>query len=87
MKSVKNQLLSLFATSVIKQAMKGNAACLKEVMERIDGKITDKIERTGKGPAIIFDVKYEKLDMKPGQIGYEQDIAGKKKKAGRLTHL
>ena len=49
----------LFATAVLKQAMKGNPACLKEVMERVDGKVTDKIEHTGKdrGP-LTFKVVY-----------------------------
>jgi hypothetical protein len=45
----KKPILELFAKAVTKQAMDGNAAYFKEIIERLDGKIPEKIEQTGKG--------------------------------------
>ncbi len=62
----KKLVSELFAAACIKHAMKGNAAFFKEIIERIDGKVADKIEQTLKdsGP-VTFVVRYEdrpKLD-------------------------
>jgi hypothetical protein len=56
----KKQVLELLVTSAIKQAMKGNAPFFREIVERVDGKVTDKVEQTGKdsGP-VIFHVVYD----------------------------
>jgi hypothetical protein len=56
----KKPVYELFVTAAIKHAMKGNAAYGKEIFERVDGKVTDKIEQTGKysGP-VTFRVVYE----------------------------
>jgi hypothetical protein len=37
-------ILELLAIGATKHAMKGNAAYFKEIIERVDGKITDKTE-------------------------------------------
>lgn len=62
----KKLVTELFATACIKHAMKGNAAYFKEIIERLEGKVTDKIEQTieNSKPA-VFRVIYEnrpKLD-------------------------
>ena len=56
----KKQVLELFATAVVKNAMQGKDAYFKLIIERVDGKVTDKIEQTGKdsGP-VTFVVRYE----------------------------
>ena len=59
-------VFELLVTAGIKHAMKGNAAYFKEIIERVDGKVADKIEQTLKdsGP-VTFVVRYEdrpKLD-------------------------
>ncbi len=53
-------ILELLAIGATKHAMKGNAAYFKEIIERIDGKISDKTELAVKdnGP-IKFVVTYE----------------------------
>jgi len=56
-----NKLVSeLYVTAGVKHAMKGNAAYFKEIFERLEGKVTDKVEQTGKdsGP-ITLTVRYE----------------------------
>ena len=72
----KKQVAELFATAVLKQAMKGNPACLKEVFERVDGKVPDKTENTGKdgGPVtmrIIYEDQKKDPDMN-GENGHEK---------------
>jgi hypothetical protein len=53
-------ILELLAIAAAKQAIKGNAAYFKEIMERVDGKITDKTELTLKnGEPIEIKVTYE----------------------------
>lgn len=53
-------ILELLAIGATKHAMKGNAAYFKEIIERIDGKITDKTELTLKdGKPIEIKVTYE----------------------------
>jgi hypothetical protein len=50
----------LFATAVVKQAMKGNPAYLKEILERVDGKSPDKTENSGKdGGPVTLTIVYE----------------------------
>lgn len=49
----KKPILKLFAIAVTKQAMDGNAAYFKEIIERLDGKIPEKIEQTGKGSGLV----------------------------------
>jgi hypothetical protein len=56
----KKSILELLAIAATKHAMKGNAAYFKEIIERLEGKVTDKIEYTGKdgGPVelkVIYD--------------------------------
>ena len=53
MKKVKSQSLSFLPLPVTKQAMDGNAAYFKEIIERLDGKIPEKIEQTGKGSGLV----------------------------------
>lgn len=56
----KKSILELLAIAAAKQAIKGNAAYFKEIIERIDGKVSDKTELTLKnvGP-IKLEVTYE----------------------------
>ena len=56
----KKKIIELLAIAAAKQAMKGNAAYFKEIIERIDGKVMDKTELTVKndGP-IELKVTYE----------------------------
>lgn len=56
----KKQIIELVAIAAAKQAIKGNSAYFKEIIERIDGKFTDKTELTVKdsGP-IELRVTYE----------------------------
>lgn len=60
------QVAEILATAIIKQAMKGNKDCMREVMDRVDGKVPDKAELTRKDKEpITFKVKYvegDKLD-------------------------
>jgi hypothetical protein len=56
----KKQIIELVAIAAAKQAIKGNAAYFKEIIERVDGKITDKTELTLKnGEPIEIKVTYE----------------------------
>ena len=56
----KKSILELLAIAAAKQAMKGNAAYFKEIIERLDGKVTDKTEHTGKdGGPVKLKVIYE----------------------------
>jgi hypothetical protein len=56
----KKQIVELLAIGATKHAMKGNAAYFKEIIERVDGKITDKTELTLKnGEPIKIEVTYE----------------------------
>jgi hypothetical protein len=56
----KKTILELLATAATKQAMKGNSAYFKEIIERLDGKVTDKIEHAGRdGRPIKLEVTYE----------------------------
>jgi hypothetical protein len=41
----KKPILELFAKAVTKQAMDGNSPYFKEIIERLDGKIPEKIEQ------------------------------------------
>ncbi|MDD5039123.1 MAG: hypothetical protein PHN78_07380 [Dehalococcoidales bacterium] len=62
--ATKKKIVDLLAISATKHAMKGNAAFFKEIIDRIDGKVSDKTEVTGKnkGP-ITFKVVY--VDKEP----------------------
>jgi hypothetical protein len=53
-------VFELFVTAGVKHAIKGNAAYFKEIFERLEGKVTDKVEQTGKfsGP-VTLTVRYE----------------------------
>ncbi len=56
----KKSILELLAIAAAKQAIKGNSAYFKEIIERIDGKVTDKTELTLKnGDPIEIRVTYE----------------------------
>lgn len=56
----RKQIIELVAIAAAKQAIKGNAAYFKEIIERVDGKITDKTEFTLKnGEPIEIKVTYE----------------------------
>lgn len=56
----KKSILELLAIAAAKQAMKGNAAYFKEIIERLDGKVADKTEHTGKdGGPVILKVIYD----------------------------
>ncbi len=56
----KKQIIDLVAIAATKQAIKGNASYFKEIIERIDGKVTDKTELTGKnGGPIELRVTYD----------------------------
>lgn len=53
-------ILELLAIAATKQAIKGNAPYFKEIIERTDGKVTDKTELTLKnGEPIEIKVTYE----------------------------
>lgn len=53
-------ILELLAIAAAKQAMKGNSAYFREIIERLDGKVTDKIELTGKdGGPVEWRIQYE----------------------------
>lgn len=53
-------ILELLAIAATKQAMKGNATYFKEIIERLDGKVADKMEHTGKdGGPIEWRITYE----------------------------
>ena len=59
----KKPIIELLAIAATKQAMKGNAAYFKEIIDRLEGKVTDKIEQTGKdGGPLTFRVIYEEQD-------------------------
>jgi hypothetical protein len=63
----KKQVLDLLAIAATKQAIKGNGAYFKEIIERLDGKAPDKTENTGKngGPVtmrIIYDTPKKEDD-------------------------
>ena len=56
----KKTILELLAIASAKQAIKGNSAYFKEIIERLDGKVTDKTELTlKKGEPIEIKVIYE----------------------------
>jgi hypothetical protein len=56
----KKQIIELVAIAAAKQAIKGNAAYFKEIIDRIDGKVLDKTELTLKnGGPIKLEVTYE----------------------------
>jgi hypothetical protein len=56
----KKTILELLAIAAAKQAIKGNSAYFKEIIERLDGKITDKTELTvNDGRPIKLEVHYE----------------------------
>ena len=56
----KKSILELVAIAAAKQAIKGNSAYFKEIIERLDGKVTDKTELTVKdGGTIKLEVTYE----------------------------
>jgi hypothetical protein len=55
----KKSILELLAIAAAKQAIKGNSAYFKEIIERIDGKVTDKTELTvNNGKPIKLEVTY-----------------------------
>ena len=61
----KKPIHELLVTAAIRHAMKGNVAYFKEIVERVDGKVTDKTEHTGKDrKPLNFRVVYENR-MKP----------------------
>ena len=45
--SSKKTIRELLAIAAAKQAIKGNAAYFKEIIERLDGKVTDKTQHLG----------------------------------------
>jgi hypothetical protein len=51
----KKPICKLLAVAATRQAIKGNAPYFKEIVDRIDGKITDKMEYTlkGRGPVEV----------------------------------
>lgn len=56
----KKQIIELVAIAAAKQAIKGNAAYFKEIIERVDGKTADKTELTLKnGESLEIKVTYE----------------------------
>jgi hypothetical protein len=56
----KKSILELMAIAAAKQAMKGNSAYFKEIIERLDGKVTDKTEHIIRdGRPIKLEVTYE----------------------------
>jgi hypothetical protein len=56
----KKTILELLAIAAAKQAIKGNSAYFKEIIERLDGKVADKTEYTGKdGGPVELRVTYE----------------------------
>lgn len=56
----KKQIIELVAIAAAKQAIKGNSAYFKEIIERIDGKVIDKTDLTLKnGGPIEIVVTYE----------------------------
>lgn len=58
--SSKKSILELMAIAAAKQAMKGNSAYFKEIIERLDGKVTDKTEHIIRdGRPIKLEVTYE----------------------------
>ena len=58
--TTKKTILELLAIAAAKQAIKGNAAYFKEIIERLDGKVTDKTELTTKNSEpVVFTVVYE----------------------------
>jgi len=57
-------ILELLAISATKQAMKGNAAYFKEIIERLDGKVKERIEHTGNNrEPVIFKVVYKEKEL------------------------
>jgi len=55
------RILDLLATATIKHAMQGKDAYLKLIMERLEGKVPDKIEDEGKnGGPVTLKIVYEK---------------------------
>ncbi len=54
------QVVQIFATAVVRKAMDGNSAFMKEVMNRVDGKVPDKpeIKRPGE-KEVVFKVEYQ----------------------------
>jgi len=55
----KKSILELLAIAAAKQAIKGNSAYFKEIIERLDGKVSDKTEHMGKdGEPIEIKVTY-----------------------------
>jgi hypothetical protein len=59
-KASKKSILELMAIAAAKQAMKGNSAYFKEIIERLDGKVTDKTEHIIRdGRPIKLEVTYE----------------------------
>ncbi|HUN55844.1 MAG TPA: hypothetical protein VMU29_11870 [Smithella sp.] len=70
------RILDLLATATIKHAMQGKDAYLKVIMERLEGKVPDKTENTGKdgGPVtmrIIYEDQKKDPDMN-GENGHEK---------------
>lgn len=56
----KKTVLELLAIAATKQAMKGNGAYFKEIIDRLEGKVTDKVEIMGKsGSPIELKVVYD----------------------------
>ena len=56
----KKPVYELLLIAATKHAGKGNAAFFKEIIERIDGKVADKIEHAGRdGRPIKLEVTYE----------------------------
>ncbi len=58
--SSKKSILELMAIAAAKQAIKGNSSYFKEIIERLDGKVTDKTEHIIRdGRPIKLEVTYE----------------------------
>ena len=56
----RKQIIELVAIAAAKQAIKGNSAYFKEIIERIDGKVIDKTELTlNNGKPIEIKVTYD----------------------------
>jgi hypothetical protein len=66
--SSKKPIRELLAIAATKQAMKGNAAYFKEIIERCDGKVPDKPEHFGPdGEPLDHTIKIVFVDPKDGK--------------------
>jgi hypothetical protein len=64
----RKSVAEILAAQILRQAMKGNPVCIKEIFERIDGKVPNKTENVVKdgGPVtmtIVYDDAEKKNDL------------------------